>query len=228
MASQEPLSPFQNAVSGSLGALFANTLVFPLDVIKTRMQVQPHKQLQGDAPYYKSVSDAFLKILKSEGVFGLYSGLFAGLSGTVVQNFAYFYCYGLIRGGYAKTHANISTGMELFLGGLSGAASQFFTLPIAVVTTRQQTTPAHEKLSFKDTVVAIVQEDGLQGLWKGLRASLVLCVNPAITYGAFERLKALLLRNRDSDSLTSIEAFSIGALSKTLATIVTCLILVHK
>ena len=35
-------------------------------------------------------------------------------------------------------------------------------------------------------------EDGVSGLWRGLKASLVLVVNPAITYGAYERLKPVL------------------------------------
>jgi adenine nucleotide transporter 17 len=81
-------------------------------------------------------------------------------------------------------------------------------------------------MSFIDTLNHIVNEDGLAGLWKGLRASLILCVNPAITYGMFERLKRLLLDRklaaRPKATLTSLEAFLVGALSKTLATIVTC------
>ncbi len=89
------LTPFGNACSGALGALFANSLVFPLDVyvyshsaypvrIKTRMQVQLHK---AHAEHYTDAIDAFVKILQNEGVKGLYSGLSAGLGGTVAQVF---------------------------------------------------------------------------------------------------------------------------------------------
>ena len=66
-----------------------------------------------------------------------------------------------------------------------------------------------------------MNEDGKRGLWKGLRASLVLCSNPAITYGVFERLKAILLKSSKSESLTSLQVFFIGSLSKTLATVAT-------
>lgn len=38
----------------------------------------------------------------------------------------------------------------------------------------------------------INSEDGWSGLWRGLKASLVLVVNPAITYGAYQRLKEVL------------------------------------
>jgi hypothetical protein len=120
--------------------------------------------------------------------------------------------------------------MELLLGAAAGALSQIFTLPIAVVTTRQQTSPKAEKKSFIDTLKGIVHDEGLTGLWKGLKASLVLCVNPAITYGMFERVKTIWLKRKMKSigaasiadlRLTSIEVFVIGALSKTLATVVT-------
>lgn len=52
----------------------------------------------------------------------------------------------------------------------------------------------------------------------------MLCVNPAITYGIFEKLKSLLLngKGRVNISIGAIEAFVLGALSKSIATIVTC------
>lgn len=70
----------------------------------------------------------------------------------------------------------------------------------------------------------IVREEGVQGLWRGLQASLVLCVNPAITYGMFERLKTIALRRSGDPNgrLTPGQTFVIGALSKALATVVTC------
>jgi hypothetical protein len=123
----------------------------------------------------------------------------AGLFGTVVSSFSYFYFYSYIRTRYIASrppNTPISTAMELALGAVAGALSQFFTLPIAVVTTRQQTSHKSEKMGFMDTLFSIVREEGLPGLWKGLRASLVLCSNPAITYGMFERVKAIFLQRK--------------------------------
>ncbi|KAJ3036351.1 ADP/ATP carrier protein [Rhizophlyctis rosea] len=219
------LPPLADATSGVLGAVVANTIVFPLDVIKTRLQVQS-KTLQSLHPSqsYTSTLDAFFKILKQEGVAGLYSGLGAGLFGTVVNSFAYFYIYARVRGEYSRRFpGEISTAMELVLGAMAGAISQLFTLPISVVTTRQQTTLKQEQVSFFETMKRIRYEEGMQGLWKGLRASLVLCVNPAITYGMFERTKTIWLRraNNPDGRLTAGQNFILGALSKTLATVVT-------
>ncbi|KAJ3284875.1 ADP/ATP carrier protein, partial [Blyttiomyces sp. JEL0837] len=178
--------------------------------------------------------DAFLKIFRNEGITGLYAGLGAGLFGTVASSFSYFYFYSSIRTKYVNSRpagAEISTPMELLLGAAAGALSQLFTLPIAVVTTRQQTSTKDEKRGFVKTMQTIVHEEGIPGLWKGLKASLVLCINPAITYGMFERVKVLFLRRKlaaagagvklEDLRLSSLEIFIIGALSKTLATVVT-------
>jgi hypothetical protein len=58
---------------------------------------------------------------------------------------------------------------------------------------------------------------------QGLKASLVLCSNPAITYGMFERMKSLLLekRPREGNVLSAMEVFLLGAISKSMATITT-------
>ncbi|KAJ2994751.1 ADP/ATP carrier protein [Globomyces sp. JEL0801] len=213
-------SPLSDATSGALGSVLANTIVFPLDVIKTRMQVQTKEITHA---HYHSTTDAVLKIVKHEGIAGLYVGLGSGLVGTLVSSFSYFYIYSTIRGGYSKSikFQPISTAMELFLGAAAGALCQFIVLPIGIVTTRQQTNL--ERLSVMDTVRKIIKEEGVKELWKGLQASLVLCVNPAITYGVFERLRTIFTaRLKDPKAaLTSGQVFLIGALSKALATIVT-------
>ncbi|KAI8998036.1 mitochondrial carrier domain-containing protein [Gaertneriomyces semiglobifer] len=220
------LTPFGNATAGALGALSANTAIFPLDVIKTRLQVQT-KELKSLNPqrHYDNALDAFLKIVRTEGINGLYAGLGAGLLGTVASSFSYFYFYGWIRGIYLKRAkgGHIHTAMELFLGAVAGAMSQVCTLPVAVIATRQQTSSREDQRSFLNTMRAIVRDEGLAGLWRGLQASLVLCVNPAITYGMFERLKTLALERSGNVNgvLTAGQTFVIGALSKALATIVT-------
>ncbi|CAI0449776.1 unnamed protein product [Linum tenue] len=58
-------------ISGALGA----TCVYPLQVVRTRMQAQQ----ANDAAPYKGMSDVFLRTLQKEGYRGLYKGLFPNL-----------------------------------------------------------------------------------------------------------------------------------------------------
>lgn len=145
-------------------------------------------------------------------------------------NFAYFYWYSVVRTLYLssqKVPAPPSTVVELSLGAVSGAVAQIFTIPVAVVTTRQQTQGKGEKKGMIDTAKEVIHsEDGWSGLWRGLKASLVLVVNPAITYGAYQRLREILFPGKLN--LRPWEAFLLGAMSKSLATIATQPLIVAK
>jgi solute carrier family 25 (peroxisomal adenine nucleotide transporter), member 17 len=81
--------------------------------------------------------------------------------------------------------------------------------------------------SFLDVAREIIREEGVTGLWLGLKPGLVLTVNPAITYGMFERLKNAVLaaQGKGSDAkLGPWLAFVVGAMSKTMATVVCTLL----
>ncbi|GAB1204133.1 hypothetical protein APSETT445_002782 [Aspergillus pseudonomiae] len=201
--------------------------------VKTKLQVQVKnapESKSGDVVHYESTLDAINKIVEKEGIEGLYSGMVGSLLGVASTNFAYFYWYSVVRSLYMASKSVSKppgTAMELSLGAVSGAIAQIFTIPVAVITTRQQTQPKSEKKGLIETGKEVVNsEDGWTGLWRGLKASLILVVNPAITYGAYQRLKDVLFKGRNN--LKPWEAFLLGALSKAMATIATQPLIVAK
>ncbi|KAJ1915957.1 hypothetical protein IWQ60_008272 [Tieghemiomyces parasiticus] len=254
---KEALPPFGMALTGAASAALALLCVYPLDTIKTRMQIQskalaaggtrgfeeippgqleagagrPAEEVKGKEQPYTSVWDAAQQIYHREGLRGFYAGLAAGLVGQTSTNFAYFYWYSFVRRLYLRRpchssgDGSISTLAELALGAVAAALAQLFTIPVSVVATRQQTARTEERLGMLETAREIIADDGWTGLWKGLKPSLVLVVNPSITYGAFERIKAAMRRTSEmgggSERLSALQVFVAGALSKTLATVVT-------
>lgn len=79
--------------------------------------------------------------------------------------------------------------------------------------------------SFIGVAKEIIEEEGVTGLWLGIKPGLVLTVNPAITYGMYERVKGIVLlaqaqAGNAGAKMSPWMSFGIGALSKSLATIV--------
>lgn len=183
--------------------------------VKTRLQVQIKKSPSASAPnpaddeHYHSALDAISKIIKADGLSGLYAGMPGSLLGVASTNFAYFYWYTIVRTlyiSYQTVPSPPGTIAELSLGAVAGAVAQLFTIPVAVVTTRQQTVSKHERKGLIATGKEVVDsEDGWTGLWRGLKASLVLVVNPAITYGAYQRLREVMYPGKKQ--LRPLEAF---------------------
>lgn len=238
----QQLTPLGSALAGALGGCFSTAIVYPLDVAKTRIQALPKG---GGAKVDTSMLSQLARIYKTEGLGGLYKGFGATMLNTFSQQYAYFFFYSFVRTSYTKRLLSklppgskapaLSTAAELLLGALAGALAQIFTIPVSVIATRQQVGRAAEANSsisnvdkdsddsFLGVAKEIIEEEGVGGLWLGIKPGLVLTVNPAITYGAFERVKSLyLLASKEGASkLSPWLSFIIGALSKTLATIVT-------
>lgn len=193
---------------------FANYVL--LYSVKTRLQVQVKRKPTDAAPtsadpvHYTSTWHAISKIVEDDGLIGLYAGINGALIGVASTNFAYFYWYSVVRTLYLSSQTvpkPPGTIVELSLGAVAGAVAQGFTIPVAVITTRQQTQGKGERKGMVDTARDVINsEDGWSGLWRGLKASLVLVVNPAITYGAYQRLKDVIFPGKVN--LRPWEAFS--------------------
>ncbi|KAI9777933.1 MAG: ADP/ATP carrier protein [Geoglossum umbratile] len=180
--------------------------------------------------HYKGTLHAMQHIVSEEGIPGLYAGIHGALIGVASTNFAYFYWYSVVRTLYLssqKLPKPPSTVVELSLGAVAGAVAQIFTIPVAVITTRQQTQRKIDRKGLFDTGREVIEsDDGWTGLWRGLKASLVLVVNPAITYGAYQRLRETLFPGKAN--LRPWEAFLLGSMSKALATVATQPLIVAK
>ncbi|KAG8213455.1 mitochondrial carrier [Butyriboletus roseoflavus] len=245
----QQLTPFGAALAGALGACFSNAVVYPLDVAKTRIQATS-PTAKGKRKDELTMLSVLQDIFKREGILGWYRGFAATMLNTFSMQYAYFFFYSFLRTSYIKRLTArapagskapvLSTAAELSLGAAAGALSQIFTIPVSVIATRQQVgrsshaPQASEILdprsddhddSFFGVGQEIIREEGVTGLWLGIKPGMVLTVNPAITYGVYERLKSVLLLARAAagaaDKLTPGMSFLLGAFSKTLATIVT-------
>ncbi|SCW02380.1 LAFE_0F05160g1_1 [Lachancea fermentati] len=196
-----------------------------------------------DDERYQNAFDAALKIVKTRGFGGLYQGLPASIMAGFIQSFSYFFWYSIVRKQYFQIKSlegksgRFSTPEELVLGILAAGVSQLFTNPISIISTRQQTTERGRSSGFISVARRIFQEQNdITGFWRGLKVSLVLTINPSITYAAYERLKDLFLSTSTdptklldtASQLTAQQNFILGVLSKMLSTLITQPLIVSK
>jgi len=75
-------------LSGGLSGVTSLTFVYPLDFARTRLGVDLGRGLEDRQ--FKGLSDCLVKILKSDGVQGLYRGFGISVSGIFVYRAFYF------------------------------------------------------------------------------------------------------------------------------------------
>jgi len=71
----------KNLLMGGVAGMFAASVVYPMDMVKTRLQFQKST----GTPLYNGTLDCFRKILASEGILGFYRGLPAQLVGVAPE-----------------------------------------------------------------------------------------------------------------------------------------------
>ncbi|KAF4666979.1 ADP/ATP carrier protein [Perkinsus olseni] len=210
------LIDFCAASSGAAGAAFSTLVMYPLDTVKTRLNVGVD---ENGEPYDKGSLDVLLRTVRSGGISALYRGLTAKLFHSVLQKFVYFYIYSAIIRVYEsrrRAEGKLSVSDNLALGYLAALGSVFVTTPVEIVQTRQQVGKSEGHFLRHLTQMALTE---LTDLYAGLGSNIILCVNPAIEYTTFDQLKRPFLRGRSN--LTSMEAFWLGALAKAVATVCT-------
>ncbi|KAH8889316.1 mitochondrial carrier [Thozetella sp. PMI_491] len=220
-----------HAVSGSLGTAISTFAVYPLDLVNTRLKVQHQLRSNAQGERYRSIPDAFRKIYAQEGgVTAFFAGARADLLKSAVDSFLFFLFYTYLRAWLRlrrrqrgiKNRA-LSPLHEIAVGTLAGASSRLFTTPIANVVTRRQTAGVGQQRqgeSFWETLAEIRQEKGsIRGLWAGYSATLVLTLNPSITFFLQDALMTMAAGNNLEDDAGP--GFLIAATSKAIATAVT-------
>ena len=215
MSSQQVLSALGHAVSGSVGTAISTASLYPLDLVTTRLKAQ---RKSGDSlGNYDGVISALRGIPANEGgLKALYSGLGPDVAKSVVDSFLFFGFYNYLR----PQHRRPSVIEELLVGAIAGGCARGLTTPISNVVTRKQMLGSDK--SFMGILSAIREENGLIGLWSGYSATLILTLNPSITFFVNRRLAARIIPALEEEDIpVAWIAFLIAATSKASATAIT-------
>lgn len=182
-----------------VNSLFLRSVLYPLVLVKTRLQVQRQNTV------YSGSLDAFKKIIRSEGVCGLYRGFWIN-SIQVFSGITYIATYEKTRDLVSNYTSISDSRKKAFLsGGISSAVSQTLIIPFDVVSqhimmalnTKHQTNSSIAELKstfFKPLTLdqrevkrcgvafaitrQLYREGGFRSFYKGYFAALI-CLVPS-------------------------------------------------
>lgn len=153
-------------IAGAIGA----TAVYPIDMVKTRMQ----NQRGGGPQLYASSIDCFKQIYKFEGFKGLYRGLGPQLIGVAPEKAIKLVTNDFLRDwfGGSGEEGEIYFPLEVLAGMGAGASQVVFTNPIEIVKIRLQVQGeiARQEGIAPKSALTIIKELGLSGLYRGSTA----------------------------------------------------------
>ncbi|KAI3803276.1 hypothetical protein L1987_31426 [Smallanthus sonchifolius] len=143
------------------------------------------------------------------------TGTFRMFSGKQFPNASFFRKMYIERSGYRS----IGTKANLLIAAVSGACTVAITQPLDTAASRMQTSDFGKSKGLWKTL----SEETWGEAFDGLGISILLTINPAIQYTAFDQLKQRLLEGKAGNlqSLSALTAFLLGAASKCAATCLT-------
>lgn len=205
--------------------------VYPATLIRTRLQVQKGKSL------YTGTYDAFCKILRAEGLRGLYRGFMVNTF-TLISGQAYITTYELVRK-YVSNYSKDNTLKSLVAGGSASLVAQSITVPIDVISQqlmmqgrgehltrfKVKSSGAKPSISFgqtRDIIAQIFAADGICGFYRGYVASLLTYIpNSAVWWPFYHFYAEQLSKMAPSDCPHLLLQAMAGPLAAATASTVT-------
>ncbi|XP_014278380.1 solute carrier family 25 member 35 [Halyomorpha halys] len=194
---------------GALAAVGATFFTNPIEVLKTRFQLQGELQQRGQyGVHYRNILHAGYVIVKTEGLHGLQKGLVPSLGHQILMN-------GVRLGGFnylaeekklnLRSNGEISFLRTAAIGAVTGVVSAYTGSPFYLVKVRMQaqTTEAiavgtqHKVGGTADALRQIWRNEGITGLWRGSNGSAPrLAVASAFQLSTFSLSKEYIAKNK--------------------------------
>ncbi|XP_061771585.1 probable mitochondrial glutathione transporter SLC25A40 [Nerophis ophidion] len=246
-STEHGITPIQQMAASCSGALLTSLLVTPLDVVKIRLQSQKspfpkgkcfvycnglmdhlcvcengnNKAWYKTSGHFNGTADAFVRIVRNEGIRSLWSGLPPTLVMAVPATVIYFTSYDQLC-----TKLKVKMGDHAqFAPMVSGAVARVGAVSVISPLELMRTKLQSQKQSYRQLAICVrtaVEADGWLSLWRGLGPTLLRDVPfSAMYWYNYERSKKWLCERYDAVEPTFTMTFVSGAVSGLFASVVT-------
>ncbi|XP_016943870.3 mitochondrial uncoupling protein 4C isoform X1 [Drosophila suzukii] len=230
----EPLTArnlFQLYINTFIAANLAESCVFPLDVAKTRMQVdgEQAKKTGTRMPTFRATLGNMIKV---EGFRSLYAGFSAMVTRNLLFNSGRVVMYDIFRRPFLYVNAGneeIKVHWSLACSFIAGCIAQALANPFDIVKVRMQTEGRRRQLGYEARVSSmgqsfadIYRHGGLPSMWKGVGPSCIrACLMTAGDVGSYDISKRTfkrLLSLEDGLGLRFLSSMCAGLTASVLST----------
>ncbi|XP_075885272.1 calcium-binding mitochondrial carrier protein SCaMC-2-B isoform X2 [Nelusetta ayraudi] len=192
-SNQQTLGMAERVVAGSMAGAIAQSSIYPMEVLKTRLALRKTGQ-------YSGILHCAKHIFQKEGATAFYKGYIPNLLGIIPYAGIDLAVYETLKNHWLQHYATDSADPGVFVllacGTTSSTCGQLSSYPLALVRTRMQAQAAEEgapQRTMRDLFKHIVKTEGLRGLYRGLTPNFMKVIpSVSISYVVYEYLKITL------------------------------------
>lgn len=169
-------------VNGGIAGIVGVTCVFPIDLVKTRLQSQSNTNR-----IYTSMFDCFRKSLKSQGLKGMYSGSGVNILLITPEKAIKLTANDYFRHLLTDKNGKLTLSREMAAGAGAGLCQIIVTTPmelLKIAMQMQSVGPQTSKQQQTASKIALqlVKEKGILGLYKGTFSTMLRDVTFSLIY----------------------------------------------
>ncbi|PHU06437.1 ADP,ATP carrier protein 1, mitochondrial [Capsicum chinense] len=168
--------------------------MYSLDYARTRLANDAKAAQKGGERQFNGLLDVYQKIIKSDGIPGLYRGFTISCVGIVVYRGLYFGIYDSLKPMVLVGNLQDSFFASFFLGWGITIGAGLTSYPIDTVRRRMMMTSG-EAVKYKgslDTFSQIMKKEGTKSLFKGAAANILRAVAGAGVLAGYDKLQLIV------------------------------------
>lgn len=184
------LSFWKYMVAGSVAGMVEHMAMFPIDTLKTRMQMLT--ATSSPSSHSVQFTRLFTSIVRTEGPVGLYRGLAAMGLGAGPAHAVYFSVYETCKRKFGGAQPGHHPLVHAAAGVVATTASDAVFTPMDVVKQRLQLQRSPYG-GVRDCVVRMVREEGIRAFYASYKTTVVMNAPfTAVHFSTYEAVKKLL------------------------------------
>ncbi|XP_042365341.1 calcium-binding mitochondrial carrier protein SCaMC-2-B isoform X2 [Plectropomus leopardus] len=192
-SNHETLGITERLVAGSLAGVIAQSSIYPMEVLKTRLALRKTGQ-------YSGILDCAKQICQKEGIAAFYKGYVPNMLGIIPYAGIDLAVYETLKNSWLQRFAIDSPDPGVFVllacGTTSSTCGQLASYPLALVRTRMQAQATLEggpQMNMTALFRHIIRTEGPKGLYRGLAPNFMKVIpSVSISYVVYEYLKIAL------------------------------------